>query len=92
MIVIGSMQKNAYIGFGDICPTLTSAMGMGGGHIPMIMEETNRPIVIGQMDNTIDRTFESANRVYDPNGIAPTQHGFGGGGHETKIIVEENDD
>ena len=26
-------------------------------------------IVIGQMDNTIDHTFESANRVYDVGGV-----------------------
>lgn len=25
--------------------------------------------VIGQMDNTIDNTFESANRVYDVEGV-----------------------
>lgn len=35
-IVIGSTQKNAYIGDGSISPTLTSAMGKGGGHVPMI--------------------------------------------------------
>lgn len=28
--------------------------------------------IIGQMDNTIDHTFESANRVYDKNGLCPT--------------------
>lgn len=35
-IVIGSTQKNAYAGNGEMSPTLTSAMGTGGGHIPMI--------------------------------------------------------
>ena len=35
-IVIGSTQKNAFRGDGTICPTLTSAMGQGGGHIPML--------------------------------------------------------
>lgn len=35
--VIGSMQKNAMVGKGDTCPTLASAMGMGGGQIPMII-------------------------------------------------------
>lgn len=35
-IVIGSTQKNAYVGNGEMSPTLTSAMGTGGGHIPMI--------------------------------------------------------
>ena len=27
--------------------------------------------IIGRMDNTIDHTYESANRVYDSRGIAP---------------------
>ena len=35
-IIIGSTQKNAYVGNGEMSPTLTSAMGTGGGHIPMI--------------------------------------------------------
>ena len=39
MIVVGSTQKNAYIGDGSYCPTLTTAMGEGGGQIPMIIEE-----------------------------------------------------
>lgn len=33
--VVGSTQKNAYRGDGNISPALTSAMGMGGGQIPM---------------------------------------------------------
>ena len=35
--------------------------------------------IIGQMDNTMDHTFESANRVYEVNGIAPTIPTCGGG-------------
>ena len=35
-IIIGSTQKNAYVGNGEMSPTLTSAMGTGGGHTPMI--------------------------------------------------------
>jgi DNA (cytosine-5)-methyltransferase 1 len=36
-VVIGSNQKNAYIGTTEEpSPALTSAMGMGGGHVPMI--------------------------------------------------------
>ena len=42
--------------------------------------------VIGQMDNTIDHTFESANRVYDDMGIAPTVNTCGGGGLQPKVI------
>ena len=37
--MIGSTQDHAFIGNGEICPTITSAMGMGGGHIPMIILE-----------------------------------------------------
>lgn len=36
--------------------------------------------IIGQMDNTIDHTFESANRVYDTDGLSPTINTCGGGG------------
>lgn len=38
LIVIGSTQRNAFIGDCSYCPTLTEAMGMGGGQIPMIVE------------------------------------------------------
>lgn len=34
-MVIGSTQKNAATTDGTISPTLTSAMGQGGGHVPM---------------------------------------------------------
>jgi DNA (cytosine-5)-methyltransferase 1 len=44
--------------------------------------------IIGQMDNTIDHTFESANRVYDKNGLSPTINTCGGGGLQSKIIIE----
>ena len=39
LIVIGSTQKNAFIGDGSYCPTLTEAMGCGGGQIPMIVKK-----------------------------------------------------
>ena len=42
--------------------------------------------VLGQMDNTMDNTFESANRVYDENGLAPTVNTCGGGGLQPKIV------
>ena len=44
--------------------------------------------IIGQMDNTIDHTFESANRVYDKNVLSPTINTCGGGGLQPKIIIE----
>lgn len=42
--------------------------------------------VIAQMDNTIDHTFESANRIYDVEGLAPTLPTGCGGGHTPKIL------
>ena len=53
------------------------------------MNEEITPKIIGQMDNTIDHTFESANRVYDLEGCAPTINTCGGGGLEPKVIVEK---
>ena len=38
ILVIGSKQAHAYVGGVDKwSPCITSAMGMGGGHIPMIV-------------------------------------------------------
>ena len=38
------------------------------------------------MDNTLDNTLESANRVYGVSGLAPTIPTCSGGGHQPKII------
>lgn len=46
----------------------------------------NNVEVIGQMDNTIDNTFESANRVYSDNGLCPTIPTCGGGWVQPKIL------
>lgn len=40
------------------------------------------------MDNTIDHTFESANRVYDKNQLCPTIPTCAGGGIQPKVIEE----
>jgi len=45
-------------------------------------------VVLGQMDNTIDHTFESANRVYDKNCLYPTIPTCAGGNIQPKIIEE----
>lgn len=34
-VIVGSTQKNAAKNYDGICPTLTNAMGQGGGHVPM---------------------------------------------------------
>lgn len=46
--------------------------------------------VIGQMDNTIDNTFESADRVYGIEGVAPTMNTCGGGGLQPKILEKQD--
>lgn len=43
-------------------------------------------IIIGCMDNTVDRTFESANRVYGSGGVAPTIPTCAGGGTQPKVM------
>ena len=42
--------------------------------------------LVGQMDNTLDHTLESANRVYDANGLCPALNTCGGGGLQPKIL------
>lgn len=50
------------------------------------MEEM-KPIVSMELSGGVwDKRHESARRVYDPNGVAPTQNTCEGGGLETKII------
>lgn len=47
--------------------------------------------VIAQMDNTIDNTFESANRIYGIDGLAPTlPTGCGGGSYTEDIRGQKN--
>ena len=43
------------------------------------------------MNHKLDNTFESANRVYSPKGIAPTLPTGVGGGHIPKIIEVKNE-
>lgn len=54
--VIGSMQENAMVGNGEYSPSLTSAMGMGGGQIPMITERTCVAMRGRNPENPSDRT------------------------------------
>lgn len=72
--VIGSTQKNAFIGNGEYSPALTSAMGTGGGHVPMVVGESNfsqeepKITVVGNTSNT----GHGGSNIHDVNGIAPT--------------------
>ena len=68
---------------GGICPTQRANKTCCGVIEVMEMADVK---IIGQMDNTIDHTFESANRVYDVGGVAPTMNTCGGGGLQPKTI------
>ena len=71
---------------GGICPTKRANKTCCGVIEVMEMADVK---IIGQMDNTIDHTFESANRVYDVEGVAPTMNTCGGGGLQPKILEEQ---
>ena len=80
--IIGSSQKNASINYDGVCPTLTSAMGLGGGQTPMIpiinsiKKETikkGETICLNSKGgrNGIEGLQPSLkDRIYDSNGIA----------------------
>lgn len=76
-------------GENGLCPTLKARNYKGPLKI-LSYEKSESTIkevkVIGQMDNSLDHTFESANRVYDIYGIAPTIPTCGGGGIQPKIL------
>ena len=74
--------------FGDIALALPA--NLPEGSYKYIMKETkhNKIKVIGKMDNTIDNTFECANRVYDKKGVCPTIPTQSGSDHIPKIIQE----
>jgi len=67
-LVIGSKQKNAYIGTTNgVSPTLTSAMGSGGGHIPMISKDIRMrkltPKECWRLMGCSDSDFEKAAKI-----------------------------
>ena len=71
-VVVGSIQENAMIGKGKVSPTLTAAMGLGGGGYDTngyLKERTNKELVLGIID---PKGYEHANRVYSIKGIVPT--------------------
>ena len=53
-------------------------------------KQTNKHqcVVIGRMDNTLDHTYESANRVYSCNALSPTIPTCAGGNIQPKVLVK----
>lgn len=72
-VVVGSTQKNAYVGTTEgVSPTLTEAMGKGGGHVPMVSEKGSSYL----------RNFGSKGKLQDNDGVSCTllaDMGTGGG-------------
>ena len=68
-VIIGSMQAHAAVKTDGICPTLTEAMGMGGGQVPVhtygvrIRKPTPRECwrLMGFMDEEFDRVHGISN-------------------------------
>lgn len=77
--VIGSTQKNDYVGNGELCSTLTSAMGQGGGHIPMVASRLG-----GLFDD--EKGKHQAGSVWNSNGICPTLDTMQGGYRQPCIL------
>ena len=66
-IIIGSTQKHAAISKDGIAPTLTSAMGQGGGHVPMhnydIRIRKLTPKECWRLMGFKDESFEKAQKI-----------------------------
>jgi hypothetical protein len=56
LIILESNQNHARAEDTEVCPTLPAAMGMGGGYVPMIVQE--QPTVIANGSTIkIDRVW-----------------------------------
>ena len=87
--VIGSTQKNAYVGDGSISATLTSAMGEGGGHVPMLLNNVE-PIRLGGLFD--DTSKHQAGSVWNIDGLAPTLDTRQGGYRQPCVMTLNNKD
>ena len=65
--IIGSNQAHSSINNNGIVPTLTTAMGMGGGHVPMIANSLRirklTPKECWRLMGFDDKDFEKASKV-----------------------------
>ena len=71
----------------EACPTIDAHIGCW--HILIGEKMKNGEIkcnCVGMLGGKYEKMHDIARRVYDTNGIAPTQHTCGGGNLETKIV------
>ena len=83
--VIGSTQKNAAITDGQYSPTLTSAMGEGGGHVPMLVLNEGAKVINPLKDKT-DYGWNFEQNVYTEESVTRTLKAGGGSGNIPKVI------
>ena len=78
-IVLESNQDHATITETGVCPTLPAAMGMGGGYVPMIVDESKVAFRIGAYESNAMKSSNPNSGIYqtdlsatlDTSGVNP---------------------
>ena len=85
-VLRGGEQAHQSVKSDGVCTALCASMGMGGGYIPMIVENKIRQI--GNLaEKEGGRRNPSCGRVYDTGGISPALNTMQGGGREPHIVA-----
>ena len=66
--VVGGLQKNQTPKTDGICPTLTSAMGMGGGQIPIVSDKV---VQLNDSKESGGKQPYKQNRIFHGDGVSP---------------------
>jgi len=85
-ILISSLQEHNTIRNDGISNCLPSAMGLGGGHTPMIVENNKSQKVINPLKDKTENGWHFEQEVHDPNGIARSVKAGGGSGNIPKVV------
>lgn len=81
-------QPLTHILNGNSCSPCLTARGAGEEHSGMVLYGEPKCECVGMLGGEkYEKMHDIARRVYDTNGIAPTQHTCGDGNLETKVIV-----
>ena len=65
-----------------LCTTLTSAMGEGGGHVPMVVAG------LGEKKSNNGTQWYQQDRIYDTDGVSPTLNTVTGGNLTPSVMVK----
>lgn len=86
--IVGGLQEHQTTKTDGICPTLCSAMGIGGGNTPLVIEKT-KSVQLGFMDNGTGK--HQSNTVYDINALCPCISTLKDGGtQQIKVMIYES--